>query len=670
VNVYKHCFFIICLFVSFCGVAQSGNESAASLKRNANEAIRLNDSYAAVHYLELYLKEKPKDIKLYYELGHQYRLSRNYKKAYNTYKYVAEAELTEYPKALFYQAEMEMRLGKYDESKSNYEEFRKIYKGESDEREWRKLAKDKAEAVDTAKSILENEPQFALKHLDRSINKAYIEQSPIFLDQNTVVYVALRADSLISFEGKEGADIPKRKFYVAKLKNGKWNFEGELKFDSFFDTYEISSGSIAPDGNKMVVSACKPDENRKMRCELFELTRDASDWNNPKVLPKEINASGTSNTQPTIANGSKAYQTIIYFVSDRKDGKGDKDIWYSIYDGRKNTYREARNAGMKVNTSQDELTPFYDNESGKLFFSSEGHPGLGGLDVFYTEGAKSKWVEPINIGVPINSSSDELFFTAFPNGIDGWFSSNRPGGVALENETCCDDLYAYKKIDSVQVVISGKTNLDGKVTPGVVLELFYFDSEGEKVFNKRTRSDANGDYKIRLEPGRKYAIEATYEKAFTETHEMKISDGFTETNLIWDANLMPFSDKALVIENINYEFDKEQLTETAKRSIDLLLLPILQNNPTIKVELGSHTDNRGTTAYNQHLSQKRSESIVKYLTQKGIRADRMKAKGYGESMPIALNENADGTDNPEGRAKNRRTEIKVIGTVEGLEEEE
>jgi outer membrane protein OmpA-like peptidoglycan-associated protein len=357
-------------------------------------------------------------------------------------------------------------------------------------------------------------------------------------------------------------------------------------------------------------------------------------------------------------------------VSDRKDGKGDKDIWYSIYDSRKNSYREARNAGMKINTSQDELTPFYDNESGKLYFSSEGHPGLGGLDVFYTEGAKSKWVEPINVGRPINSSNDELFFTPFPNGIDGWFASNRPGGVALENETCCDDLYTFKKIDSVQVVIGGKTTLDGKHRSDVVLELFYYDSDGEKVFNKRTKSDADGKYKLRLEPGRKYSIEARYEEAFTETHEMKISNGFTETNLTWDAELISISDQALSIGNISFEFNKDVLTEEAKQSIDSSILPVLQNNPTIKVELMSHTDNRGTTAYNLHLSQKRSESIVKYLLLKGIQSDRMTAKGYGESMPIAPNENADGTDNPEGRAMNRRTEIKVIGKVEGIEDED
>lgn len=655
--------------LTLIGEAQVTKESPGALKRNATEAIRLNDSYAAVHYLELYVKEKPKDTKMYYELAHQYRLSRNYKKAYNSYKYISEVDLSKFPKSLFYQAEMGVRLGKYEESKTQYYEFRDIYKGEKDEREWRKMAKDKAEAIDATSTLRNKEPEYTLKHLERDINKAYIEQSPIYIDEYTMVYVALRADSLISFKGKEDQNLPQRKFYVAKNRNGKWSFEGELKFDSFFDTYEISSGSIAPDGNRFIVSACKPDENRKMRCLLYELRKSGEDWINPIELPKEVNALGASNTQPTIANGSKAYQEVLYFVSERKDGKGGNDIWYSIYDARKNTYREARNAGMKINTSHDELSPFYDNESGKLYFSSEGHPGLGGLDVFYTEGAKSKWEEPTNIGTPINSSFDELFFTFFPNGIDGWFTSNRPGGVALENETCCDDLYAFKKMDSVQVILRGRTFIDNKITSDVLIELFYFNSDGEKVFNKRVKSDKLGNYQIRLEPGRMYSVVATYEDAFTETQEIKISDGFSETNLTWDANLLPFGDKAYVIENINYEFNKDELTNEAKHSIDKFLLPILVNNPAIKVELGSHTDNKGTSAYNMHLSQKRSESIVKYLLSRGISESRLIAKGYGESKPIAPNENEDGTDNPDGRAKNRRTEIKVIGKVEVIEED-
>lgn len=671
-SVYK----LSCLFILvFCysviyGQNELLGESNSSLKRNAKIAIRNNDPYMAVNYLEEYNKRKPKDLHYRYLLAQQYQKSRNYEMAYKMYKSVDELGRDKYKKALFYQAEMEMRLGKYAEARQHYEEFRDSYRGEKDEIEWRRLAKDKMESSIFADTLYKSEHKYSVQHLSTSINKAYVEQSPIYVNPTTVLFIALRSDTLIRYQRNEDVQLPKRKFYLAKKENKEWKFAGEVKFDAFFNDYELSSASISPDGQRMIISACKANENGKIQCQLFELSKKGNDWANPKALPKAVNEVGTSNTQPTIANGKKDYREIIYFVSDRKDGKGGNDIWYTIYDKRKESYREARNAGMKINSRQDEITPFYDNETAILYFSSEGHKGLGGLDVFFTEGYKSKWEEPINVGIPLNSPADELYFTPFPNGIDGMFVSNRAGGVALKNKTCCDDLYAFRKIDSVQIIIKCIVFKDSVLSEGTKMNVYFINSEGEKIYNKSSFTDKNGNVIFNLLPGRKYQIESADESTFTEIAVINTLDAFDGMKLEKYFYLKTMKDRTFVLENINYEFDKDRLTDEAKTIIDEKLLPILINNPQIIAELGSHTDNKGTEAYNKALSQNRAESVVKYLIFKGIEASRLKSKGYGESQPIAKNTNADGSDNPEGRAMNRRTEIRVIGIVEVFDDEE
>lgn len=667
-NAYKYIISALAFLMVLSTNAQQAltSVSASSLKRYAQAAAREGDYKSGINYWEAYLKRKPKDQKAKYELAEQYAKNRNYQKANDLFR---ELDPTEFPLAPFYQGEMEIRLGRYQEAQMTLSDFRKSYRGEKNDDYYRRLAKDKIESAEAADTISQRKSKYTVKRLNGDVNKVYIEQSPLLIDEELLIYTSLRSDTFISVTTNETQQPTKRTFHSAQKDGTTWKYVGVYELHPFFTDFDLSSACLSPNGNRMIVSACQVDLSDKMICRLYSLQKSGDTWINPTLLPEEVNARGVSTTQPTLAPGSKNDREILYFVSERPDGRGGKDIWYSTYYTEKKTYRAARNAGMKINTNQDELSPYYDLASAQLYFSSEGHPGLGGFDLYTTQGYKGKWEEPENIGPPINSAADELFYSPSNSGIDGFFTSNRAGGEADNKETCCDDLYQFKKIDSAYTLLEGKVQFADNSSTPIWVEVYITTDDGDKLFVKRILTDQDGNYSTRLLPGKRYEVSTSSDGALAKLFAIDLLKAFDQQRINWSPKLQPINDQPFVIKDINYEFDKDELTSIAKLKLDSFLLPVMINNPSLIIEIGSHTDNRGTSAYNYNLSQRRAESIVKYMIKKGINPNRLTAKGYGESKPIAKNENSDGTDNAEGRAINRRSEIKVIGRIEVEEED-
>lgn len=659
-------FILLAFFAPLQAQQSLANVSTSSLKRYATAAERSGDFQNSIRYFEAYVKRKPKDQKAKYLLGEQYIKNRSYQRAYNLF---SDLNASDFPLAPFYKGEMEIRLGKYQDAQATFTDFRKSYRGEKDDDYYRRLAKDKIESAQVADTLSHQKSGYTVKRLDGNVNKVYIEQSPLLLNKNTLIYSSLRSDTMITVANGVASQSPKRTFHVAKMVGTDWKYEGVYQIHPFFDDFDLSSACLSPNKDRLILSACKLNLSGEMGCQLYELTQKGNEWQNPTLLPEEINAKGTSNTQPAFAPGSKADREILYFISERPEGRGGADIWYSTYYIFKREYRDARNAGMKINTKQDELSPYYDMESAQLFFSSDGHPGLGGFDLFAAQGYKGKWEEPVNIGAPINSSADELFYSAGISGIDGFFTSNRAGGEANNSETCCDDLYQFRKIDSSYTVLEGQVLLADKSSVPVFVEVYIVGKDGEKLFVKRLETDKEGNYSTRLLPGKNYEIRTSSENTLAASLMLDLQKTFDRQTINWSPDIATLNDQPIVIEDINFEFNDDELTSLAKLKLDSFLLPILEQNPTLVIEVGAHTDNKGTAAYNLNLSQRRAERIVKYVISKGTNANRLTAKGYGESKPIAMNETTNGADNPEGRAINRRSEIKVIGRIE-LEEED
>jgi outer membrane protein OmpA-like peptidoglycan-associated protein len=410
-------------------------------------------------------------------------------------------------------------------------------------------------------------------------------------------------------------------------------------------------------------------------------------WQTPEKLPYPVNSENYTSTQPALGVNLRTGSEILYFVSNRPGGRGGLDLWYAEYDKKTNTFKNPLNLSNKINTPGDECSPFYNISTQTLYFSSNGRKDLfGGFDIFKATGSARKWTEVIPMPKPINSSFDDYYFSILKNGREGFFSSNRPGAMSLDNGTCCDDIFSYKFLDCVKIFSHGtvrnsmdqefydnlkkKYSLDliypenNSVLNDVPVELYLKgDTENEEILISKTTTGKNGKYYFELDPDLHYKV-LVKNYGYLEKKVPISTTGINCSDTIdIGTTLIDYLPRITIKLNIYYDFDKYDLTAQAKQTIDKMVMPLFDIFPTGIIEIGSHTDNVGTDEYNIDLSQKRSESVVSYLISKRISSERLVAKGYGMRNPVAPNANSDGSDNPEGRQMNRRTEFKVVGEI-------
>ncbi len=664
------------------------------LKRFGKNAERAGDVLTAIFYYEKYRELKPGNNQLNYELAKLHLRVRNYLTARDLFESVANKAGKKYKLARFYYAQMLKSTGNYDEAIVQFKQFRRDYRGEKDYRDYSKLTRNEIAGCDTAKLFLKNPLDLNVENLNNTVNSPHIELSPIPINDNSFIYGSLRIDSMVYFTD-ENADtaIPVRQFYVAHKEGMDW-IGGELFTEPInIPGVETGNGVISRDGKRFYFTRCAKNWQGKVICAIFRSNLDENNkWSEPIKLPPLINDPNFSTTQPALGRTAKSDREIIYFVSERDGGKGGKDIWYTIWNHERNAYSKPRNLGSRINTPGDEMTPFYDLPTRMLYFSSTGLPGIGGLDVFTAFGERSGWKRVSNLGYPVNSSYDDLYFTVSKIGGDGFFVSNRPD--TLVAETCCDDIFYYSWNNYVRITATGTIypfekdrfgrkrdlsgfdfmNPDKSVEPlaGAKIAVYMLDKgDKEWVFMDRYTTGKDGRFYFTLQPNNEYEFKMEGfqyfdEKSFLSTEFFNFSDTI-ELPPTW-VNVL--TDKPIVLADIYYEFNSAELGEQAKSVLDTTLLVLLKEAPEFIVEIGAHTDSIGDKKYNLELSQSRANNVVEYLISKGIPTERLVAKGYGALKPVAPNFLPNGDDNPEGREKNRRTEFRIVGTVGGGEEEE
>ncbi|MBN2669463.1 MAG: OmpA family protein, partial [Bacteroidales bacterium] len=515
--------------------------------------------------------------------------------------------------------------------------------------------------------------------LDTSINHAHIETAPQFIDEENVLFVTNRDNELHYYNDLDtNQKQPHRNIYQLSKTDNKWVFNNEYDYP-FKNKNNVGSFAMSEDKKRLYISVCEFNWKNKLVCSIFISYNENGKWSEPKKIEGDVNLTQYTSTQPALGIDTKTGEEVLYFVSDRPGGRGGLDIWYTVFDSKRARFKNAKNLGNKINTVGDEVTPFYRSSDRLLCFSSDGWPGNGGLDVFKTHGELKKWGEISHLPPGINSSYDDLNFTSSKHDNSGLFTSNRPGGVKLFNETCCDDLYEFTDIANVQIFLTGniislkdssfyqflaeKQLIDKDVLDEINDKLVYLfildkNSEEEPILIG-VDTIANNKYNFRLEPNTEYLLRIP---DFDFSHS--IITGLNSDTIFCTDTLKDFiSDKPIVINNIYYEFDDYRLNDQSKSIIDTTIYELLDKFPYINIEILSHTDAKGDDDYNMTLSQKRAESVVKYLVSKGIKVERLNATGYGEDKPIAPNFNEDGSDNSEGRARNRRTEFRIIQKV-------
>lgn len=665
---------------------------ANKLKAMGKASLQLGDTYSAIDYFEAYCQKKV-DYEIMYLLADCYRLTRNYQEAKKWYEKSYKAKPSKNVLALYYYACMLKTEQKYDEAGRQFKAFRKQYDGSKSEIDFKRLAAYQIIACDTAKHIIDSALSVEITHINGSINKASIEFAPQFLNDSTILYASLRTDTAVySVLDGENSHVPVRQFYTARFKNNEWNYVGEWENKTLNpDKQNIGNGVFSVDGKRFYFTRCEQNWKFETICKLYVSNKQGSKWGEPQLLPEIINAKNVTNTQPAVGTESKNGDEVLYFVSNRPGGKGGYDIWFSIYNPRKKLWREPKNCGNKINSAGDELTPFYDNKTRTLYFSSNSWPGLGELDIFSSIGEMGKFNPAENIGYPINSPFDDLYYVLHHDGKKGFFTSNRPGTVSYSHPTCCDDLFSFNYLGVINVAVTGKVfevynkkihdilksqietkntiaidTIQKKYIEGSIVTLYLHDKTNkERTLLQKDSTTKEGQYFFDLKVNKDYILEFQSNKIPPTTLEFT-TKGITksDTLVIHDVGIEYLSNKEpFIIKNIYYDFDKYKLRPESQKIIDSTLLVILREAPDIIIELSSHTDSKGDDAYNIELSQKRAESVINYLIKKGIDKNRLVAKGYGETRPIAPNENPDGSDNPEGRQKNRRTEFRIIGNL-------
>jgi len=381
---------------------------------------------------------------------------------------------------------------------------------------------------------------------------------------------------------------------------------------------------------------------------IYSASKTNNSWGEAK--PFFLNSTEYSVGHPTLSSDSQT----LYFASDMPGGKGGTDLWMCKWKG--DSWGPATNLGSVINTAENEMFPTM-REDGVLFFASDGHPGYGALDIFKAKMVNENWSTPINLKNPINSSYDDFAIAFAPGDKNGYFSSNRPGGVGS------DDIYAFRipEVPVLPTFLSGVVKDKTSFLPLAGSTVFVLNKVTGKV--KILKTDAEGMFKTLLEAPGDYTVKAmlpNYIADCTPFPIMALKPGETITaprDLLLDKLVI---NKTFRVDNIYYDFDKYNIREDAKPELDKLVQIMKENQ--INVELGSHTDCRGSFEYNDKLSQNRAESAVNYIISTGIDKNRITAKGYGERQ--LTNKCSDGIEcTPEEHQANRRTEFKVTSLI-------
>jgi len=669
---------------------QNTNFSANKLKRLGYNALKFGDTYSAIDFFEAYLLKK-NNVHVKYSLAESYRAARNYKAARDLYSEVYEAKPNAYPLALYHKAALLKTDKRYEEARVLFLKFKKsaaIVKGI----DYKKLTTLQIQSCDSALQWIANPKNADIVHANEGINKASIEFSPHYLTDSILLFASLRSDTIVyTVVDREMHEMPQRKFYTAKFVNNSWQFAGEWADARYLTApnEQIGNGTFSLDKRKFYFTRCVKTNRFDYECAIYVSEKMGKTWGAPDRLPNTINMKGYQNTQPTIGINSKTNGEVLYFVSNRPGGKGGMDIWFSEFQKNKGEWTAPKNCGNAINTPGDELTPFFDMKTRTLYFSSNGLPGLGELDVFKATGELGKWIAVENVGAPVNSPFDDLYYVLHPNHKDGVFTSNRTGAVTVMHEHCCDDLYFFRYNNTIVLATTGlvkqkinqqmkhildaesetKFTADTLPAANIPVTLYMIDEQSkEKVVAAQQKTGKDGSYHFDIEVNKKYEIEVESPRKPNptlkfNTKNIEKSDTLPQPDVVIEY----FPRIPFIIKNIYYDFDKSDLRSESKTVIDTTLFRILKENPYIIVEISSHTDSKGDHDYNMKLSQRRAESVVNYLIKCGIDKNRLVARGYGKTRPIAPNENPDGSDNPEGRQKNRRTEFRIIGTIDNYE---
>ena len=571
---------------------------------------------------------------------------------------------------------------KFEDALSKYQEYKELIDPDNVE-----LIMEVNKDISITRNAIEyqkNPTTITFGKLD-ILNTEFSEYRPkINGDETEMLFTSRRpvnVDDPIDEEGLYFEDIYK----TIKI-NGEWQKPVRLESLINSDSHDACL-YISPNGQSMIIYRTSLENNNEGG--IYQSQLRNGNWSEPELMIAEVN----SDYWETDANISADGNTLFY-TSDKPGGQGGRDIWMmkKLPTGE---WAKVQNLGAYINTPQDEEGPYLHPDGKTLYFSSKGHKTMGGFDVcMSTLLEDGTWSAPVNLGYPINTPGDDVFYFPTNDGKHAYFSSFREGGQGQQ------DIYVIE-IPSFNLKTLAVYKGLAKYSTGEIikdLSITIDNSKNSTIGNYRP-NEADGDFLFILQPGETFYVEYTLQnlilkdtidvpseggvfnilkvitvengllvmKDAEEIDGQLVAIGEETTNNVPD-NITDLTDqqvadnletgKSIVLNDLYFIYDKDRLINESKPELTKII-NYLNKNPEVKVILEGHTDFKGEEDYNKNLSQKRSERVKNKLIEAGISSSRISTKGYGENKPIAPNANPDGSDNPEGRQKNRRVEIKL-----------
>ncbi len=625
--------------------------SGCSPENKVLKSFKYGNFETVITYYQNVLKSQPGNGKANYYIAESYRQSNRIKQAEPYYQKAGGPGVNK-DSVLFYLAKSQQANAKYADAAQTLETLRSTTTVEA--------MRDRANKELTGLGYLDDlntrKSYYRIKNME-SLNSTFSEYSPAYVNGELYFTSSRSNDRIYATTGTPYTDL-----YKAETKGAVVDVNTVKPLPESINTPNVNVGTItfSPDGKTMVFAKGNTGKRKGANdVDLFLSRFRSGVWTEPVQI--NINQPDSWESSPAFSPDGRH----LYFASNRKGGYGGLDLYSAQMDSR-GRFTRVRNLGPEINTSGNETFPHI-AENGKIYFSSDGHPGYGMLDIFVVNRLNGKTVIE-NLAQPVNSTDDDFGIFLFKPD-RGFFTSNREGGMGD------DDIYTFVNDDpNLRVINYYLQGITYSMRPDSTKDILpetkvtLLDSKGDIMQDYVTGTD--GKFLFRVYENEKYTLigetdgflvergqyQTVGKSVPLETLKELITNITLDTLLVLDRLE---KNKVFVLKNIYFGLDSANIRPASARELDKLV-EVLNDNPEIKIEMSSHTDSIGSVEYNINLSQRRAAASVNYLIKQGIPAQRLVAKGYGESKPIARNTNPNGTDNPDGRQRNRRTEFKIL----------
>lgn len=624
----KYCLIFLLISFSLFSFGQgSSNRKAQNLFEKANLLIQKEDYVGASAALAEATSADPNFQDAFILLGDANRLQKKYSLARQAYKKATDINSNVKPLVKYYLAETEFASGEYLLAKQHFQDFLTADRSSDRANRAKKYLLDCDFASEAIKKTVKYTPQ----NLGSGVNTTDAEYFPaLTADGETLIFTR---------QINENED-----FWMSHFKDNTWTTAVPLSTKINTIRYNEGAQTISPDGKYLFFTGCNRPDGMG-RCDIYVSHREGNDWGEPYNVGAPVNSEFWE-SQPTISPDGRT----LYFISNRPGGSGGYDIWKStITEDAK--WGPAINLGPEINTAYDENTPFLHADGKTLYFASNGWPGFGNKDIYYSRMDESgKWQKPVNIGYPINSFEDESGLIVSADGNLGFFSSNLNGGLGKQ------DIYSFgipADVKPLKVTYVKGTVRDRETKKTIESNVQVVDLKTNKtVFDDYTDAET-GEFLAVMPVGGNYLFNVNAEGYlfYSENFEPKIGD-INRPYQIEVAMDKIKSGANVTLKNIFFDTNKYNLLPASIRELELLI-SFLNENEKVAIEIQGHTDNVGDNKLNEKLSFNRANAVYEYLIRHEIPANRLTFKGFGASKPMADNKTE------LGRKNNRRTSFVI-----------